>query len=418
MRRFGLLIGALLLTATAIVFYVLGFYRQPAQEQRPEAQSVTLEFYQQREEAMAGFAAVIGRFHQQQPLIEVFQRNVPNTQELLVARIRSRDIPDLFTDWPTQLNFGAVEAEGIVVDLSGQAFLAGVSPQALAMVTRESGGVYALPLNYNCMEVFYNTKIFERMGLAVPETVDELLSVCDTLASGGVLPFVFPIRDYGRIAHVAQMLLATLVDDYLDQMDNIAAGRITPAGKDEILSAMRLMRTLYEFSQINGQAVYTYYEACEQFAAGNAAMMISGSYALNTINSFDTELSMDIFPFPGETADRQVMLSSIDTAICVAETSPYRQEALTFLSFLMEPDISQLYASMDMGPSCLTGVHQDNPIAQKMSAHIAAYPNANWLKSRFSLETVSLFSNAVSAYLLSGDEQTLWTTLETALQTN
>jgi hypothetical protein len=39
------------------------------------------------------------------PSIELFQRNVPNTQELLVARIRSGDIPDLFTDWPTQRNF-------------------------------------------------------------------------------------------------------------------------------------------------------------------------------------------------------------------------------------------------------------------------------------------------------------------------
>jgi ABC-type glycerol-3-phosphate transport system substrate-binding protein len=105
------------------------------------------------------------------------------------------------------------------------------------------------------------------------------------------------------------------------------------------------------------------------------------------------------------------MLSSIDTAICVSSASPYRAEALTFLSYLTEPENSTLYASLDMGPSCLKGVKQDNAITRRMSEHIESYDNANWLKSRFSLETVSLFGDAVGAYLISGDEQTLWTAL-------
>jgi hypothetical protein len=64
-----------------------------------------------------------------------------------------------------------------------------------------------------------------------------------------------------------------------------------------------------------------------------------------------------------------------------------------------------------MGPSCLKGVKQENPITRRMSGHIESYDNANWLKSRFSLETVSLFGDAVGSFLISGDEQTLWAQL-------
>jgi raffinose/stachyose/melibiose transport system substrate-binding protein len=411
MKRYRLLILGLMLAVLAVAAYFFGLYDPPAGEKRQPPQAVTLEFYQQREEAMTGFTAVIERFAKDHPSIELFQRNVPNTQELLVARIRSGDIPDLFTDWPTQRNFAVMVSEGTVIDLSEQAFMKKVSPRALNMARQSDGEIYALPINYNCMEVYYNKEIFDTLGIKVPRTVGEFTVLCDDLAARGVLPMVFCIRDYGRMSHIAQMLLATLTDDYLDVMQKLRTKQVPEDTREKILSVLRLFRTLYTYSQAQGEKAYTYYDACESFSKGGAAMMISGSYALNTINSFETGIQMDVFPFPGETEFRHVMLSSIDTAICVASASPYREEALTFLNYLTEPENSTLYASLDLGPSCLTGVIQENQITQRMSEHIETYDNANWLKSRFSLETVSLFSDAVGSYLISGDEQTLWAAL-------
>lgn len=411
MKRYRLLILALLLALLAVAAYFFGLYDPPAGEKKKAPQAVTLEFYQQREEAMTGFTAVIERFSKNHPSIELFQRNVPNTQELLVARIRSGDVPDLFTDWPTQRNFAVMVSEGTVIDLTGQNFMQKVSPRATSMARQSDGKIYALPINYNCMEVYYNKEIFESLGVKVPKTVSEFIALCDTLKSRGVLPMVFCIRDYGRMSHIAQMMLATLTDDYLGTMQKLHEKQVPPDTKEKILSVLRLFRTLYTYSQTQGEKAYTYYDACESFANGGAAMMISGSYAMNTISSFETGIQMDVFPFPGETEDRRVMLSSIDTAICVSSASPYREEALTFLNYLTEPENSTLYASLDMGPSCIEGVKQENPVTKRMSEHIESYDNANWLKSRFSLETVSLFSDAVGAFLISGDEQTLWAAL-------
>lgn len=413
MKRFWIPAFAFVLVLLAILAYYFGVYGQNGKPKKHDVHKA-LEFYQQREEAMSGFEAVIERFLSQRPEIELYQRNVPNSQELLLARTRSGDVPDLFTEWPTQLNFMTNVDEKIVLDLADQPFMSRVSPRALDMIRAEGGGIYALPLNYNCMEIYYNTGIFERFGISVPQTTQELISLSDRLEALGVAPFVFCIRDTGRTAHVAQMILAATIDDYLNKLELMAAGKMDAQGKEALIDSFRLMRTLYGYGLRVGEKAYTYYEACELFAQGKSAMMISGSYALNTINSFGQNIGIDIFPFPGHTPGSYTILSSIDTAVCLSAVSDYRQEALDFLDNLVSEDNAALYASLDVAPSCINGVEAANNITLRMGEHIEGYKNANWLKSKFSLEAVSMFSEAVGSYLLSGDEDALWAALRTA----
>jgi raffinose/stachyose/melibiose transport system substrate-binding protein len=227
MKRYRMLIGAAVIVALALAAYFSGLYRQPEEPENQTPAKVTLEFYQQREEAIASFTAVIARFADTQPGVVIYQRNVPNAQEMLVARIRSGDVPDVFTDWPTQRNFTSIVAEKAVTDLTDQPFMAKVSPRALDMTRSRDGRIYALPLNYNCMEVYYNTELFSRLGVSEPKTIPELLSLCDTMVADGTLPLIFCIRDYGRMAHIAQMILAVTVEDYLDKLSALADGTMT-----------------------------------------------------------------------------------------------------------------------------------------------------------------------------------------------
>lgn len=68
-------------------------------------------------------------------------------------------------------------------------------------------------------------------------------------------------------------------------------------------------------------------------------MYISGSYALNAIENFDPAIEIDVFPLPGYTADRRVMLTSVDTALCISAQTPLKEETLQFLSYMTQPEI-------------------------------------------------------------------------------
>ncbi|MDD3410670.1 MAG: extracellular solute-binding protein, partial [Eubacteriales bacterium] len=289
--------------------------------------------------------------------------------------------------------------------LTDEPMLDAVSPRALEMARQPDGRIYALPINYNCIEVYYNQNLFERCGVAVPTTVDELTRACGEFKRQGVAPFVFYLRDSGRMAHVAQLILAVLVDDYREALQQLAEGN--PASEADVASALRVMYELVQHGKADSGDALTYYEACERFAAGESAMLISGSYALSMIESFEPADTLSVFPFPGYESDRRVMLTSIDTAVCVASGTEYRDEALRFVSFLAQPENAELYGSLDQAPSCFQGVRQDHPITRIMQEHVNQYESAEWLKSRYSVETVSRFSDVVNTYLLTGDEAQL-----------
>ncbi|MEG2252118.1 MAG: extracellular solute-binding protein [Clostridia bacterium] len=403
-----------LLATLGLGCVIWGASRMLLAPQSLPTQTKTLEFYQQREEAMAAFVSVIEAYDAR--TAEIQQINIPAAQELLVARIQNGDTPDIFTDWPTQRSFASIVNQGLVADLSDLPMLASVDERALSMARQPNGHVYALPLNYNCMEVYYNRSLFEQLGAQPPQTLDELFALCEQFKQAGIVPMVFSIRDHGRTMHIAQLLFAILVDDYLGKLERLADDTITPDELDELVQAMRIMRRLYEQSGALTDAAYTQYEACQHFANGEAAMFISGSYALNTIASFEGTAVLDVFPLPGYTAERKVMLSSIDTAVCISSHTEYREDALAFLTYLATPETAALYGSLDNAPTCIRGVKQQNPLTQKMSEHIKTYDNAEWMKSRFPVEVVSRCSEALAVYLLTGNETVFWVDMRNALR--
>ena len=396
--RFGIFFG---LSAAVCVLAVWASHMQPAAAPVSAPAIKTIEFYQQREEAMEGFSQVIGRFAQAQPDIVIKQQNIPNALELLVARMQRADVPDVFTSWPTQLSFIRAAERGTLMELTDQPFLAEIDPATLDMVRDPDGKIYALPINRNCMEVYYDAGLFRTHGLEIPRTIDELFALCGQLERMGIVPMVFCMRD-SRMGHVAQIVLSVLVDDYLTQLGKLGAGTITPAERGQIEAAFDVMRRLGAFAGENA-AAYTYFEACERFAKGQAAMYISGSYALNTIEDCEPDVEIDVFPLPGYTADRRVMLTSVDTALCISAQTPLKAEALAFLSYMTQPEIATLYASNDVAPACIRGARQTNPVTRKMQEHIETYEHTEWIKSRYALESARAFEEAVCAFMISGD---------------
>lgn len=364
-----------------------------------------LEFYQQREEAINAFAAVLERFAVAHPEAVIVQNRTANSLEYLSARIQRSDMPDLFTHWPTQLSFQSATSAGKVVSLADQEFLNRVNPGALELCREEDGAVYALPVNRNCMEVYYNADLFESLGLSEPGTLEEFLSLCETLKAAGMQPLTLYPRD-NRTAHMAQTMMAALNGDYLTLLGELADGTIADADRAALMDTLRLMRTLYaDYSDMN--AGRTYYEACENFARGESAMIVTGSYALSLLRGMEPEFEMDVFPFPGRDGGRRAILTSIDTALCVSSDCADRELALHFLEFLTRDEIIAEYVARDGAPSCIQGVYHDDPITRKMQSHLSEYENVEWIKSRYSLESCLAFESAICSYLISGDEAAL-----------
>ena len=78
------------------------------------------------------------------------------------------------------------------LDISGEAWANNISDGYRSVVTYD-GGVYATPADTsNAAGVIYNTKVFADLGIEIPETWDEFLTVCETIKAAGITPIAAP----------------------------------------------------------------------------------------------------------------------------------------------------------------------------------------------------------------------------------
>lgn len=101
----------------------------------------------------------------------------------------SGDAPDVFHSWGGGWLKAFVD-EGLVMDMTEdiKGWEDQLSEAAIGMNTFD-GKVWGSPLITSSTIMFYNTEMFERLGLEVPKTFEELEVVAETLKSNGIIPF-------------------------------------------------------------------------------------------------------------------------------------------------------------------------------------------------------------------------------------
>ncbi len=154
---------------------------------------------------------IIDRFQAAHPHVRVsstVMRNWYQLEHTLGRRLPTGDPPDLFfTSGESALREFA--SRGLVHDLSRD--LDGGWRECFYPVTLEPlkvrGREFGVPLEQGMVCVWYNRRIFERFGLSVPATFDELRGLCTELAGHGIVPlamgtvekwFLIPLREDRR----------------------------------------------------------------------------------------------------------------------------------------------------------------------------------------------------------------------------
>ncbi len=151
-------------------------------------------------------------------IIPVFQRNFElqgqKTKELLGIGIKpipsqttdlfiqqmnaglpTKEAPDLFTWWSTFRVKELVDKDfvGELTDLWDKH--KDEYPKGLRDAFTLDGKVYGFPHSVNYWPVWYNKKIFERLGLKEPGTWKEFYKICETLKASGIKPILSSLQD-------------------------------------------------------------------------------------------------------------------------------------------------------------------------------------------------------------------------------
>lgn len=314
---------------------------------------VELTMYQFQPGIVDQIDQICEEFNKEHPNIKVeADRPGDDYFNVLKTMFASNQGPDIFSINAWQMVEDYANS-GNALDLSEEEFVGNVVEESLESVSVD-GKVYALPMESAAIGVLYNQKIFEENGLEIPETKTELEEVCKTLKDNGVTPFLTPVKETWILRHIWSAIHTPSVDvtEFVEQM-NAGTGSFQNEKTDDAYEVLDIMA---EYSQEN-PFDDDYNTACAKMGQGDAAMMVSGLWALDMIKKMDPDIQIGMFALPisDDPADTKLSVDN-NSVYCINAKSEHVEEAKVFLNWLAEKDTAQLYADLTKTVPVVKGV--------------------------------------------------------------
>ena len=228
----------------------------------------------------------------------------------LITALRKNEMPNLMNTLEGAVAFvqaknGLVSVTDLVQSLGKDDFL----PSYLAAVSK-GGEVWGLPDWALHQEVWYRKDLFAAAGLKVPRSWDELLAAAKALNKPGpdgkpeVYGFAVPM---GRSLVAPQTYFQILYSAGGTIFDPKTAEYVFGDQKEIAVKAMQYMIDLYKAASPPASIEWSWAEYRTAFVKGQVAMTNEwGAVVQMAVEQNPAILNkMDVFPFPGPTADKK-----------------------------------------------------------------------------------------------------------------
>jgi raffinose/stachyose/melibiose transport system substrate-binding protein len=326
-----------------------------------------IEFVNLKREVVDIMNYLIGEFEKENPTIDIEQTIVPDPERVLVTRMASGDVPDLFMQWPT-VNFQQRVDAGYIANLDGIAALNNVNPDSLKQ-TRYKGHDYIIPISYNTMGVWINKDIFAKYNVQYPKDWAGFVAACETFKKNGVTPALICGKELEPARQDACVYL-TSVPSWPQVHADLLAKKIDlskPYGNELRDMAKRIVQyASFAQEDILGAGRD---QLRADFASGKSAMYIEGSWCIPTFLAANPNFNFALMPFPAvKASDSKVCAFAGDFALCMSATAKYPEQSKKFLEFMTRTSSGQYYAEKDGSISTIKGVSYAAPqLADQMA---------------------------------------------------
>lgn len=246
-----------------------------------------------------------------------------------------------------------------LTDLSGTAAAATVREDLQPLMDQYgvcAGRTSALPYSVMAASVIYNQEIFDRLGLSVPTTWDELVQTAETLEANDIAPFYGTFKDDWTVGQGWYDYAVGGSLNVIDFFDALAAegDRVGPDStvsfqKDfgQAMDRMTQLATDYTNPDADSRA---YGDGNLAFAQGKAGMYLQGPWALGEIAKTAPDLPVGTFPLPmTDDPDDLAVRVNMDLAAIIPEGSRHQDAARDFLEYLYQPRIIEAYNESQLG---------------------------------------------------------------------
>lgn len=374
-----------------------------------EPARITVFHYMVEGNKAAGLEAVEQAFLEAHPELNVEFENIAYSQGTdywpqLETAIAAGDNPELIMGNPGL--YTSLISEGFIKDLTGNEVI-----QSLGLTAGDMGDVsyqgkwYAYPIDFKSWGVFYNTQIFEDLGLEVPTTHSELLAVCQTLVDNGIAPWAQWYADGASVDIEMRPVLWTqaLQNGDNDMFEKLMSGEKKVADYPYFEEALRVWGERMTGWARTDATSNKQTDANEVFISGQAAMLYQGTWNIGTIEDAieGTDFEYGFFLCPvDDSGEPPVLGVQVDQSFMVNQKSEHADLACQFMEFWLT-DCMGMWSDMTYQP-CITGATTENTpelllslLDAKASGNTACYGD---FTAPFSSAFTSAYRKALTAW--------------------
>jgi len=302
------------------------------------AQATTLRVLDTFTETSDGMDALVAAFEEANPDIDV-QRDVQAVDDMrptIQTALNSGTGPDVFY-YDTGPGFGGVLAKAGLVrpldDFYASGALDHIYPWTHERVTFD-GKLYGIGHAVEFLSVYYNADLFKEHGLSAPTTYQEFLGLCESLKNEGMIPIAFGNAQGWPAFHTFSLYANNMIPQ--DRLKAMIAGEEswdTP----EIVGAIQAGFVDLDKNGCFNPSVNaaSYDDAIALFTSGMAAMVMTGSWIIPTLQ--EAPFNVDFFFLPAPEGGTTTPPAGLSSGYFVSAATQHPEEAERFLKFLFDP---------------------------------------------------------------------------------
>ena len=319
-----------------------------------------VSFAHWRAEDQEAFEELITTFAEEHAEVTVTQDITPsnNYQTQALNRLQSSAVGDLFPTFRGAQFTQFVDA-GVYTDLSGTDLVGNYQP-GLIEAGQSDGAQMGLPYQVVLSMPVGNLDILSSVGYEeTPTDWDGFLDMCDKVKSKGIVPLAWPGADMGNAGQLYNSMIMNLQPED-DASAQLEAGTMK-CTDDWFVEMLRKYAELRPYFQDN--AAGTSPEPIQQmFAAGEAAILATGSYHIAAVRQLGAEFPVGMYPPITAASDPKYTGTYNATFILgINAASDVQPAATEFLKFLSDPVNAQVYADATVQHVTVKDVEYSNP---------------------------------------------------------
>jgi raffinose/stachyose/melibiose transport system substrate-binding protein len=261
------------------------------------------------------------------------------------AYTAGNQLPDVFMVWGQPSFFEPVMKEGYAAELNKEDFKDYGFFNGSLNGFSYNNKLYGLPRNTDYMVLYYNKDLFEKNGVKVPTSYDEILTAAKTFRAKGIAPVSMNGKDKWAINLLYQELALKEGGDQ-NLIYDALKGKVKFAENPILKKAAEDLKLLMDAKGFQDSFVAADYGAANNlFAQEKAAMYYMGSWEVgmdsnpNFSDSF--KKNVDVVKFPivkdGKGKDSDLMAWN-GGGYAVSAKSTVKDEAIKLLKYMMKPD--------------------------------------------------------------------------------